>query len=149
AETGVLTVVGDRPRGRTLAQALAAQLVTFHAPEEVRLGVVRAEQQAPDWEWAKWLPHAQHPSALDGELPARLIAPNVPALAELLESEVERRLEEHQRRRGQPATHREHLIVIVDGEHLNQVRGLEPAQGPKSLAELGIHLVLLLGHRRE
>ncbi|MPZ27661.1 MAG: type VII secretion protein EccCa [Micromonosporaceae bacterium] len=145
---GVLSVVGDRAAGRALARALLAQLVTFHAPQEVRVAVVRADQQAGQWEWAKWLPHHQHASQTDGELPARLVATSVTALAELLRPDLEARLEAYQRRRGQ-GRDREHLVVVVDGEQLSGVWGLEPPEPGISLADLGIHLVLLLGHRRE
>ncbi|HET8640939.1 MAG TPA: hypothetical protein VFM37_03320, partial [Pseudonocardiaceae bacterium] len=148
-EIGVLSVVGDRVQGRTLARALVAQLGTLHAPEEVRLGVVRADAHAGAWEWAKWLPHVQHPSAMDGEVPARLIAGGVPAMADLLAAEMEVRLEAYQRRRGARVAAREHIVVVVDGEHLNGVWGLEPPERSISLADLGIHVVLLLGHRRE
>jgi S-DNA-T family DNA segregation ATPase FtsK/SpoIIIE len=148
-EFGVLSVVGDRDTGRRLAVALATQLVALHAPGEVRLGVVRADRVAGAWEWAKWLPHTQHPSMVDGELPARLIAPTVPAMAELLAAELEGRFAEYQRRRGQPGGFREHLVIVVDGEYLNGVWGLEPPERGVSLADLGIHVIMLLGHRRE
>jgi S-DNA-T family DNA segregation ATPase FtsK/SpoIIIE len=145
---GVLSVVGDRGAGRALATALVAQLVTFHAPQEVRLAVVRSEPNASLWEWAKWLPHHQHLSMMDGELPARLAARTVTELAELLAGELEARLDAHQRGRGQHRP-REHLVVVVDGEGLPGVWGLEPPERGTSLADLGIHLVLSLGHRRE
>jgi S-DNA-T family DNA segregation ATPase FtsK/SpoIIIE len=149
ARLGVLSVVGDRSAGRALARALVAQLVTFHAPQEVRLGLVRAHQRAARWEWLKWLPHHQHPSLMDGELPARLVAPTVTAMAELLAGELEARLAAHQRRRGQVGRPREHIVVVVDGENLPGVWGLAPPEPGISLADLGIHLILLLGHRRE
>jgi S-DNA-T family DNA segregation ATPase FtsK/SpoIIIE len=149
ARLGVLSVVGDRATGRALAQAVVAQLVTFHAPQEVRLAVVRSEQHAGQWEWAKWLPHHHHPTQADGELPARLVAGSVTGLTDLLAPDLEARLAAHQRRRGQPGRPREHLVVVVDGEHLPGVWGLEPPEPGISLADLGIHLVLLLGHRRE
>jgi len=148
-DIGVLSVVGDREAGRTLARALVAQLVALHTPDEVRLAVVRADVHAELWDWAKWLPHVQHPNALDGELPARLVAPTVPAMADLLEAELETRLEAYQRRRGQKVVLRNHIVVLVDGENLTGVWGLEPPERSISLADLGIHLVLLLGHRRE
>ncbi|MGH3681076.1 MAG: type VII secretion protein EccCa, partial [Natronosporangium sp.] len=148
ARLGVLSVVGDRATGRAVARALLAQLVTFHAPQEVRVAVVRSEQQAGQWEWVKWLPHHQHASQTDGELPARLVATSVTALTELLRPDLEARLEAYQRRRGQ-GRDREHLVVLVDGEHLSGVWGLEPPEPGISLADLGIHVVLLLGHRRE
>jgi len=149
SDVGVLSVVGDRAQGRALARALVAQLVTFHAPEEVRLGIVRAEAHATAWDWAKWLPHTQHPAVMDGELPARLVASSVAALADLLSAEIEGRVEAHQRRRGQRVLLRDHIVVVVDGEHLHGVWGMEPPERAISLADLGIHVILLLGHRRE
>jgi S-DNA-T family DNA segregation ATPase FtsK/SpoIIIE len=149
ARIGVLSVVGDRAAGRALAQAMVAQAVAFHSPHEVRLAVVRAQQHADAWDWAKWLPHTEHPADLDGELPARLISTGVPAMAELLAGELAARVAAYQRRRGQPTTIREHVVVVVDGEHLTSVWGLEPPERSIPLAALGIHVVLLLGHRRE
>lgn len=146
---GVLSVVGDRATGRELARALAAQLVTFHAPQEVRLALVRSHQQAAHWEWAKWLPHHHHAATLDGELPARLVATSVPAMAELVAADLEARQEAHQRHRGQQQRPREHLVVVVDGENLQGVYGLEAPERGISLADLGVHVILLLGHRRE
>jgi S-DNA-T family DNA segregation ATPase FtsK/SpoIIIE len=148
ARLGVLSVVGDRAAGRALARSLVAQLVTFHAPQEVRLAVVRTSQLAGQWEFAKWLPHHHHATMMDGELPARLVAPTVAGMAELLAGELAARLVAHQRRRGQSRP-REHLVVMVDGEHQTGVWGLEPPEPGISLADLGIHMVLLLGHRRE
>jgi S-DNA-T family DNA segregation ATPase FtsK/SpoIIIE len=149
AGISVLSVVGDRTYGRALAQALLAQLVALHAPEEVRLAVVRAEAHAEAWEWCKWLPHTQHPATMDGAVPARMVATSVPAMAELLGAEIEARVEAYQRRRGQPIVVRDHMVVVVDGEHLTGVWGLEPPERAITLADLGIHLVVLLGHRRE
>jgi S-DNA-T family DNA segregation ATPase FtsK/SpoIIIE len=148
-EIGVLSVVGDRAAGRRIARALLAQLVTFHAPEDVRVGVVRGQAHSGYWAWAKWLPHHSHTSMSDGALPARLVATTVGAMAELLGPELEARLDAYQRRRGQPVRLREHLVVVVDGEQLPGTWGLEPPEAGISLAELGIHVVLLLEHRRE
>jgi S-DNA-T family DNA segregation ATPase FtsK/SpoIIIE len=148
-ELGVLSVVGDRAAGRQLARALVAQLATFHAPQEARLAIVRAQQQARHWEWAKWLPHHHHATMMDGDLPARLVATSVTAMAELLGSDLEARQEAYQRRRGQRIRAREHLVVVVDGEHLQGVWGLQAPERGISLADLGVHVILLLGHRRE
>jgi S-DNA-T family DNA segregation ATPase FtsK/SpoIIIE len=155
-DIGVLSVLADehggadtRALGRTLARALVAQLVTFHSPQDVLLAVVRAEQHAQAWDWAKWLPHTQHPNMLDGDVPARLIATGVPSVAELLQSEVDARLTALQRRRGQRPAAQRHLVVVVDGEDLRSVLGLEPPDPSVTLADLGIHVIMLLGSRRE
>ncbi|WP_222854270.1 type VII secretion protein EccCa [Fodinicola acaciae] len=146
---GVISVVGDRTTGRRLARALVAQLLAFHAPEDVRLAIVRDERHEASWDWAKWLPHTQSPSTMDGELPARLIASSVAALADALQPEIEARLNVLQRRRGQASSATHPLIVLIDGENLTTVRGLEPSDRSVTLKDLGIHLIALLGSRRE
>ncbi|MGA8115357.1 MAG: type VII secretion protein EccCa [Actinocatenispora sp.] len=148
-DLGVLSVLGDRPAGRALARALLGQLLAFHSPEDVRLAVVRDERHAADWDWTKWLPHVQDPAVLDGEIPARLMERSVPAMAELLQPEIDARLDALQRRRGQRAAGQRHLVVLVDGEHLPSVWGLESKDRSVALADLGIHLIMLLGNRRE
>lgn len=146
---GALSVVGDRPTGRRLATALLLQLVAFHSPADVKVAVVRAQPVADRWDWVKWLPHVQSPAMLDGDVPARLVTASVPAMAELLTPELERRLEERARTRGREPEPREHLVVVVDGESLANVRGLESPDSTLSLAELGVHVVYLLADRRE
>jgi S-DNA-T family DNA segregation ATPase FtsK/SpoIIIE len=145
----VLSVLGDRFVARQLASALALQLVTFHSPADVSLAVVRGDDLADAWEWVKWLPHVQAPTLMDGDVPARLVTSSVPALAELLQPEIERRLDERSRNRGGAGEPRDRLVVIVDGEGLTSVWGLESPDPTVTLAELGIHVVMLLADRRE
>ncbi len=148
-DISVLSVLGDRYVERQLATAMLLQLVTFHSPSDLSVGVVRAETQADSWEWVKWLPHCQASSAMDGDVPARLIATSVGAIAELLTTEFERRLNERARSRGRPADPRDNLVIFVDGEDLATVWGLDSPDSTVTLAELGIHVVMLLGNRRE
>jgi S-DNA-T family DNA segregation ATPase FtsK/SpoIIIE len=146
---GVLTVLGDRPATRQLARALVAQLVTFHSPADVTLALVRSEAQAAEWDWVKWLPHVQSTKVFDGDVPARLVTTSPTQLAELLGEELSRRLEERARTRGRDASPREHLVVLIDGEGVADLRGLESPDPTVTLADLGIHVVYLLGSRRE
>ncbi len=145
----VLSMLGDAAASRELATGLALQLVTFHAPSDVSLAVVRSDDHADDWDWAKWLPHCQSTAAMDGDVPARLITTSVGAMAELLTGEFERRLTERARTRGREPDPRNRLVVIVDGDGLNTVRGLESPDANVGLAELGVHVVLLLAERRD
>jgi len=46
----------------SLARAVVAQLVAFHAPDDLLIGVCADPSRRADWEWTKWLPHAWHPS---------------------------------------------------------------------------------------
>ena len=48
---------GDEEQIRSVARAMVAQLVTFHAPDDVWVALCVSDERRPDWEWAKWLPH--------------------------------------------------------------------------------------------
>ncbi|WP_344075382.1 type VII secretion protein EccCa, partial [Nocardiopsis metallicus] len=149
-ECGVVSVVGDRAVGRQLARALAAQLVTFSAPDDVLLGVVRHQRLTEEWDWVKWLPHNTFEGVQDGPLPARLVAGNTVEMTELLTAEIEQRTIDMQRRRGAPpgpGTRR--LVVVVDGEFQATLSGLAAEPPVASLADIGIHVVVLVGDRRE
>src|SRR5699024_4356457 len=67
-----LSMQGERELVRGLTRAMLAQLVTFHSPEELMICVVSAGRAKENWEWAKWLPHTQHPTLTDGIGPLRM-----------------------------------------------------------------------------
>ncbi len=140
----VLSVLGDRHVSRQLATGLALQLVTFHTPSDVNLAVVRSDDHADEWEWAKWLPHCQSTASMDGDVPARLITTSVAAMAELLSGELERRLTERARTRGRAPDPRRSARRDRRRRGLGTVRGLESPDAAVSLAELGVHVVFLL-----
>ncbi|SBW21691.1 cell division protein FtsK [Candidatus Protofrankia californiensis] len=76
----------DEDAVRDLVRALLAQLVTFHAPDDLLVGLSVADHlRRTQWEWAKWLPHAGHPTKADAVGPVRLIAPAVTALEAMLD----------------------------------------------------------------
>jgi DNA segregation ATPase FtsK/SpoIIIE, S-DNA-T family len=97
----------------SLVRALLAQLATFHAPDDLRVGLCVPDQLRAHWEWAKWLPHAQHPSKLDGVGPVRLFAPGVAALEAMLDDVIANRP------RFDPSApggfSGPHLVVVIDG----------------------------------
>jgi DNA segregation ATPase FtsK/SpoIIIE, S-DNA-T family len=98
---------------RGLVRALLAQLSTFHAPDDLRVGLCVPDQQRGEWEWAKWLPHAQHPNKLDSVGPIRLFAPGVAALEAMLDDVIANRP------RFDPAAQGgytgPHVVVVIDG----------------------------------
>ncbi|GIJ53872.1 type VII secretion protein EccCa [Virgisporangium aurantiacum] len=75
-------VRGDGARG--LVRAALAQLVTFHAPVDLLVAVCPAPDRRAEWEEVKWLPHAQHPTRVDGAGPVRLVATGVADLEQRL-----------------------------------------------------------------
>lgn len=81
----VVAVRGTNPEQvRGLVRAMLAQLVVFHAPDNIRLALIADDQHAPEWEWMKWLPHARHPTMADAAGQRRLYARQPQELLDLL-----------------------------------------------------------------
>jgi S-DNA-T family DNA segregation ATPase FtsK/SpoIIIE len=104
---------GSTDQARGLVRALVAQIVTFHAPDDLLVAVCAPDERRDQWEWVKWLPHAQHPGKLDAVGPVRLFAPSVIALEAMLEDVLANRP------RFDPAavagTPGPHIVVVIDG----------------------------------
>ncbi|MEV4275872.1 type VII secretion protein EccCa [Actinoplanes xinjiangensis] len=101
----------DRP-AHDFTRALLAQMVTFHAPDDLRIGVCVPDHERARWEWVKWLPHTQHPGKTDAVGPVRLVAPSVPALEAMLDDVLvnRSRFDPAGAPGGGP-----HVMVIIDG----------------------------------
>jgi S-DNA-T family DNA segregation ATPase FtsK/SpoIIIE len=109
---------GDPDSVRSVVRALLAQLVTFHAPEDLRVAVCTAGAHAADWDWVKWLPHAQHPTEQDGAGQVRLVAGDVDGLEDLLASELDGR--GRFEAGATPGRDEPYLVVVVDGASVPQ-----------------------------
>jgi S-DNA-T family DNA segregation ATPase FtsK/SpoIIIE len=79
-----IRIGGDTEQGRAMLRALLAQLVSFHAPDEVRVAVCASPEHASSWTWTKWLPHAQHLTERDAAGPVRLFGESLEDLERLL-----------------------------------------------------------------
>ncbi|GAB3158413.1 type VII secretion protein EccC [Micromonospora sonneratiae] len=64
---------GDADVTRALTRAMVAQLATFHSPEDVQIAVLASTDRLRDWDWVKWLPHAQHGEQTDAAGAVRLV----------------------------------------------------------------------------
>ncbi|MBT0770192.1 type VII secretion protein EccCa [Kineosporia sp. J2-2] len=109
---------GDQTVGRDLVRAMLAQLVTFHSPDDLRLVICAADGREAEWDWAKWLPHSQHPSQQDGAGHARLYAADAAELEKVLAAEVgdRGRFEAG----AMPTRDEPYVVVVVDGVDLPQ-----------------------------
>ncbi|MBB4749318.1 type VII secretion protein EccCa [Actinoplanes lobatus] len=94
------------------SRALIAQMATFHAPDDLRIGVCVPDHERARWEWVKWLPHGQHPGKTDAIGPVRLVAPSIPALEAMLDDVLVNRprFDPAGAPGGGP-----HVMVIIDG----------------------------------
>ncbi|MGZ4519930.1 MAG: type VII secretion protein EccC, partial [Mycobacteriaceae bacterium] len=86
-------MAGDEDTCRALTRAMICQLATFHAPEDLIIAAVVGGPARPQWEWVKWLLHAQNPHRSDAVGSERLPAGSMAAL----ESSLEELLADRQR----------------------------------------------------
>ncbi len=110
-DAGATNASAGSPGACALARAIVAQLVTFHAPRDLRVAACVDPQRRRDWEWLKWLPHALHPTATDSAGPRRLVATSMPGLEDLL-ADVRRQAGPTSE---SPAGAEPHVILVTDG----------------------------------
>ncbi|WP_261575955.1 type VII secretion protein EccCa [Frankia gtarii] len=79
-----IQVDGDREVSLGMVRAMLAHMATFHAPDEVRIAVCASAQRREEWNWVKWLPHAQHPDDHDAAGPVRLFGESLEDVERLL-----------------------------------------------------------------
>jgi ESX secretion system protein EccC len=105
-------LTGDKELTRGLARALIGQLVTFHTPDDVLIAVVTAGRAKQEWEWAKWLPHTQHPTMVDGIGQLRMMSGSLAQVEQWLDEE----LRDRQRftRNAPPQPDQPQVIIVID-----------------------------------
>ncbi|MFB9909023.1 type VII secretion protein EccCa [Allokutzneria oryzae] len=124
---------GDATDAVGLVRAMLGQLVTFHAPDELRLAVLTGEANQAEWDWVKWLPHTAHPTARDAAGPLRMLTCDHDELMDLLGPEVTDRGDHD---KSVLAGVAEPLVVVV--AHLASIPEHSPLFGP------GLRNVVLL-----
>jgi DNA segregation ATPase FtsK/SpoIIIE, S-DNA-T family len=140
-------ISGDPAACRALARAVVAQLATFHAPGDLLIALVTTGRAKVDWEWAKWLPHVQHPSRVDGAGPMRMMASSL--------AEIERLLGEQLRdrprfaRNTHPSGDAPHILIVIDGGEINGAEQiiLEEGLAGMTLLDLSASLGALTSRR--
>ncbi|MGP4005637.1 type VII secretion protein EccCa [Streptomyces sp. 4N124] len=151
--SGVVSLLGPRPRTRELAQTLLLQLSVLHAPDDVRVAVVTGGNSA--WDWAKWLPHTQDP---DPRTQSReqevvpLLADDLAGLHDQLRAALDQAVAARAERNGRLIAQRDsgprrHLVVFLDDYEPGAswarsalLADLFTEAGP----DLGVHVVCLV-----
>ncbi len=72
-EPGTVTIEGDAAAARGLVRAVICQLAVLHPPNLVPIVGVIGDHNRAHWDWLKWLPHNQHPAAVDAAGSARMV----------------------------------------------------------------------------
>lgn len=81
---GQLQLSGDDAAILDLVRAMLGQLVTAHAPGDVRLAVCATDDRLYRWDWLKWLPHNQDLESRDAAGARRLVADGIDGVELLL-----------------------------------------------------------------
>jgi S-DNA-T family DNA segregation ATPase FtsK/SpoIIIE len=126
---------GEREDVMGMTRALLGQLVTFQAPEELRLAVVAPAERQPEWDWVKWLPHNQYERRTDAAGPVRLVTETMAQLEDLLAEELAERPRHSPEARAM--TSGAHVVILLDGGELNPSG---PLHGPGLLGTTVIDL---------
>ncbi|WP_139979277.1 type VII secretion protein EccCa [Nocardioides litoris] len=79
-----VAVHGPDDRPRALARALVCQATAFHAPDQLVVAVLCAEEHLARWDWLKWLPHALSAEERDAVGPMRMVSASATDLAAML-----------------------------------------------------------------
>jgi S-DNA-T family DNA segregation ATPase FtsK/SpoIIIE len=103
---------GDKELTRGLARAMVAQLATFHTPDDVIIAVATTGRAKEEWEWIKWLPHAQHPTMVDGIGEMRLMAGSLAQIEQWLDEEFRKR--DRFMRNAPPQPDQPHVVIVID-----------------------------------
>ncbi|RFS45636.1 type VII secretion protein EccCa [Micromonospora craniellae] len=104
---------GDPESARGLTRAMIAQMVTFHAPDDLRIIVCAAPDRSAEWDWVKWLPHAQHTSEQDGAGAVRMFVEDIPALEQVLTRDLDHR--PRFEAGASPEREEPYVVVVIDG----------------------------------
>ncbi|MFI7235155.1 type VII secretion protein EccCa [Streptomyces cyaneofuscatus] len=122
-----LTIGGHAESARSSARAMVGALASLHSPEDLVIGIATGAEAAPQWEWAKWLPHVQDRNATDGAGSRRLITTGVLEL----EQQLAARLDGRPRFQpgGQPLMEQPHVVIVLDGDSVPPMSVLASAEG--------------------
>ncbi|MFE2045907.1 type VII secretion protein EccCa [Streptomyces sp. NPDC059477] len=131
-----VTISGEPGTVRGAARAVTASLASLQSPEDLVIAVATARDAAGEWEWTKWLPHAQSRGTADGAGSLRLITTNPMELEELLGTRLQGRPRFHPD--GAPVPEQPHVVVVLDGVSLPPTSLLAGAEGLQGVTVLEV-----------
>jgi S-DNA-T family DNA segregation ATPase FtsK/SpoIIIE len=131
-----VSISGDPVTVRGSARAVAASLASLHSPEDLVIAVATGRESAPEWEWAKWLPHVQAKGEADGAGSRRLITADPVELEDLLSARLQGRPRFHPS--APPVPEQPHVVVVLDGVSLPPTSLLASPEGLQGVTVLEI-----------
>ncbi|MFJ4003298.1 type VII secretion protein EccCa [Streptomyces sp. NPDC090023] len=131
-----VTISGEPAAVRSTARALTASLAALHSPDDMVIAVVTGRASASEWEWAKWLPHAQDMGVSDGAGSVRLITTDPIELEDRLAGRLQGRPRFHPG--GPPVPDQPHVVVVLDGVSLPPSSVLTGPEGMQGVTVLEV-----------
>src|SRR5262245_40666881 len=110
---GRIVLHGDEEAALGMIRAMLAELVVFHAPDDVFIVIVADQDHWYRWNWVKWLPHTQHTKSADGAGARRLVFDTLAEAEAVLGEEISGRPTFNSA--AKPLTTQPHIMVIIDG----------------------------------
>jgi S-DNA-T family DNA segregation ATPase FtsK/SpoIIIE len=149
---GQVSVLGPH-RGDVVAvaRALLAQVVTWHAPEDVTVAVLTAPGQAEDWAWARWLPHLLQRAEIGAGGATPLVTDDPAVLAELLADDLAARTAAAAAAHrfgaaGQVQVRTRSRLLVIDDAHGRVARTVPGLEAPAALGVTVVHLLAAQVH---
>ncbi|MET9392334.1 type VII secretion protein EccCa [Streptomyces sp. NPDC006624] len=131
-----VSISGDPVTVRGAARAVTSALASLHSPEDLVIAVATGRESAPEWEWAKWLPHVQARGEADGAGSLRLITTNPIELEDLLGARLQSRPRFHPS--APPVPEQPHVVVVLDGVSLPPTSLLASPEGLQGVTVLEV-----------
>ncbi|WP_393058776.1 type VII secretion protein EccCa [Streptomyces sp. LN549] len=122
-----VVISGEPGPARASARAMVAGLVALHSPDDLVVAVAASPDVTDQWDWTKWLPHAQVPGTSDGAGTKRLFGDNLMEVEELLKGTLAGRSRFN--REGSPLLDQPHVVVVLDGSLVPAESLLASAEG--------------------
>lgn len=114
ATMGGIGVSGPKESVTALAYSLLGQAAGLHSPAELMIGAMVSEEDVPEWDWLKWLPHCPHDDTpVGGPLAASSAAACSDLLSRLLELTADRRSQQSESLGGSKGLQTPAIIVVI------------------------------------
>jgi DNA segregation ATPase FtsK/SpoIIIE, S-DNA-T family len=114
-DRGVIGVAGPGSSPRAIGRWLVAQMAALQSPNDVQVYLLTDSSGQDSWEWARWLPHCQHPGGGGATLIGNDAETVTARIAELLAMIKDRQRAAAESDNRQAAFQQASVIIVFDG----------------------------------
>jgi S-DNA-T family DNA segregation ATPase FtsK/SpoIIIE len=114
-DRGVIGVAGPDSSPRAIGRWLVAQTAALQSPNDVKIYLLTDSSGQDSWEWARWLPHCQHPGGAGATLIGNDAETVTARIAELLAMVKDRQRALAESDNRQAVFQQASVIIVFDG----------------------------------